>query len=152
MRATCICYKVIKAESIEEGRGTKREVTDMFAYEGGTTARRGTYWNLSNGMREVLERDGMLPGTKETKYLKAAPIVMVVLGPVVGFFYVLTLPVIGMAMIVTLLARRVGEWVAGAIGTTAAFGWRPVEAYLMSRKKKAEHHDDSGQGDPQADK
>lgn len=122
----------------------------MFAYEGGTTARRGTYWNLSNGMREVLERDGMLPGTKETTYLKAPPIVMVVLGPVIGLLYVLTLPLIGFAMIVTLLAERVGEWVAAAIGTTAAFGWRPVEAYLMSRKKKAERGNESGKDDQQA--
>ncbi len=122
----------------------------MFAYQGGTTARRGTYWNLSNGMREVLERDGMLPGTKETKYLKASPIAMVVLGPVIGFFYVLTLPFIGMAMILTVLARRVGEWVVAAVGTTAAFGWRPVEAYLMSRKKKAERREDAGKGDTQA--
>lgn len=123
----------------------------MFAYQGGTTARRGTYWNLGNGMRQVLERDGMLPGTKETTYLKAPPIVMVVLGPILGFLYVLALPLIGFAMILTLLAKRVGEWVAGAIGTTAAFGWRPVEAYLMSRKRKAERDKESG-GNPQAGK
>jgi hypothetical protein len=124
----------------------------MFAYPGGTTARRGTYWNLSNGMREVLERDGMLPGTKETTYLKAPPIAMVVLGPVIGFFYVLILPLIGMGMVVTLVAKRVGEWLAAAVGTTAAFGWRPVEAYLMSRKKKAGRGKVSDEDKPQAGK
>jgi hypothetical protein len=103
-------------------------------------------------MRQVLERDGMLPGTNETTYLKAPPIVMVVLGPVMGFLYVLTLPLIGFAMIVTLLAKRVGEWVAEAIGATAAFGWRPVEAYLMSRKKKAAGRKGPAEGNPQAGK
>lgn len=114
----------------------------MLAYQGGTAVRRGTYWNLSNGMREVLESDGMLPGKPATRYLKAPPIVMVLIGPVIGFFYVLILPFIGMAMILTILARRVGELLFGALGTTAAFGWRPVEAYLMSRRKKKAKRDD----------
>jgi hypothetical protein len=122
----------------------------MLAYESGMTVGRGTYWNLSNGMREVLKSDGMLPGTKGTKYLKAPAIVMVLMGPVIGFFYVLVLPFIGMAMILTLLASRIGEMLFGALGTTAAFGWRPVEAYLRSRKKKAKRDDQPGKEEPKA--
>ena len=122
----------------------------MLAYEGGTTVRRGTYWNLSNGMREVLDRDGMLPGPRKTKYLRAPPIAMVLLGPVIGLFYVLILPFIGMAMILTLVARRAGELLIGALGTTAAFGWRPVEAYLMSRKRKAKRAEPSAKDEPKA--
>ena len=122
----------------------------MLAYQGGTAVRRGTYWNLSNGMREVLEREGTLPGNKANRYLKAPPIVMVLMGPVIGFFYVLVLPFIGMAMILTILARRLGEMLFGALGTTAAFGWRPVEAYLMSRRKKAKRDDDPGKDEPKA--
>jgi hypothetical protein len=102
-------------------------------------------------MREVLESDGMLPGKPATRYLKAPPIAMVLIGPVIGFFYVLILPFIGMAMILTILARRVGELLFGALGTTAAFGWRPVEAYLMSRrKKKAKRDDHPDKEDPKA--
>lgn len=122
----------------------------MLAYEGGTSVRRGTYWNLSNGMREVLERDGKLPGASETRYLKAPAIVMVLMGPVIGFFYVLILPFIGMAMILTLLASRIGELLLGALGTTASFGWRPVEAYLLSRKKKAKRNDHHDSEEPKA--
>jgi hypothetical protein len=75
---------------------------------------------------------------------------MVLMGPVIGFFYVLVLPFIGMAMILTILARRIGEMLFGALGTTAAFGWRPVEAYLMSRRKKAKRDDDPGRDEPKA--
>lgn len=114
----------------------------MLAYQGGMAVRRGTYWNLSNGMREVLERDGTLPGSHGTRYFRAPPVVMVLMGPVIGFFYVLLLPFVGMAMILTILARRLGELLFGALGTTAAFGWRPVEAYLMSRRKKKAKRDD----------
>jgi hypothetical protein len=62
---------------------------------------------------------------------------MVLLGPVVGFFYVLILPFIGMAMILTVVARQVAHMLADFVGTTAAFGWRPVEAYLMAHRRKA---------------
>jgi len=122
----------------------------MLAYQGGTAVGRGTYWNLSNGVREVLDREGTLPGHQGTRYLKAPPIVMVLMGPVIGFFYVLILPFIGMAMILTILARRVGELLFGALGTTVAFGWRPVEAYLMSRRKKAKRDDRQGKEDSAA--
>jgi len=62
---------------------------------------------------------------------------MVMMGPVLGFFYVLILPFIGMAMILTVVARQIGHMLSDAFGATAAFGWRPVEAYLMSHRKPA---------------
>lgn len=122
----------------------------MLKYKGGTTVKKGTYWNLGNGERAVLGSEGVLPGNSGSSYLKAPPIVMVMMGPVLGFFYVLILPFIGMAMILTILARRVGELLFGALGTTVAFGWRPVEAYLMSRRKKAKRDDRQGKEDSAA--
>jgi hypothetical protein len=109
----------------------------MFRYTGGTTVTKGTYWNLGNGERAVLGSEGILPGNSRSTYLKAPAIVMVLMGPVLGFFYVLILPFIGMAMILAVLARQVGHMLSDAFGATAAFGWRPVEAYLMSHRKKA---------------
>jgi hypothetical protein len=109
----------------------------MFRYTGGTTVTKGTYWNLGNGERAVLGSEGILPGNSRSTYLKAPAIVMVLMGPIVGFFYVLILPFIGMAMILTVLARQIGHMLSDVFGATAAFGWRPVEAYLMSHKKKA---------------
>lgn len=109
----------------------------MWRYRGGTTVKKGTYWNLGNGEREVLGSEGTLPGNDRSTYLKAPAIVMVLLGPVVGFFYVLVLPFIGMAMILTVVARQVAHMLAEFVGMTAAFGWRPVEAYLMAHRRKA---------------
>jgi len=109
----------------------------MLKYKGGTTVKKGTYWNLGNGERAVLGSEGVLPGNSGSSYLKAPPIVMVMMGPVLGFFYVLILPFIGMAMILTVVARQIGHMLSDAFGATAAFGWRPVEAYLMSHRKPA---------------
>ncbi len=109
----------------------------MWRYKGGTTVKKGTYWNLGNGEREVLGSEGILPGNSRSTYLKAPAIVMVLMGPVVGFFYVLILPFIGMAMVLTVVARQVAHMLADFVGTTAAFGWRPVEAYLIAHRKAA---------------
>jgi hypothetical protein len=109
----------------------------MWKYRGGTTVKKGTYWNLGNGEREVLGSEGILPGNSRSTYLRAPAIVMVLMGPIVGFFYVLVLPFIGMAMVLTVAARQVAHMLREFVGMTAAFGWRPVEAYLMAHKKKA---------------
>jgi hypothetical protein len=111
----------------------------MLRYPGGTTVTKGTYWNLGNGERAVLGSEGVLPGNSRSTYLKAPAIVMVLMGPILGFFYVLILPFIGVAMILTVVARQVAHMLSEFVGMTAAFGWRPVEAYLMSHKKKAKH-------------
>ena len=109
----------------------------MLKYAGGTTVTKGTYWNLGNGERAVLGSEGVLPGNARSTYLKAPAIVMVLMGPILGFFYVLILPFIGMAMIITVVARQVAHMLSDFVGMTASFGWRPVEAYLLSHKKKA---------------
>ena len=109
----------------------------MLKYTGGTTVKKGTYWNLGNGERAVLGVEGVLPGNSRSTYLKAPAIVMVVMGPILGFFYVLVLPFIGMAMILSVLARQLAHMLSDFVGMTAGFGWRPVEAYLMAHRKKA---------------
>jgi hypothetical protein len=127
---------------LEALRGLKER--GMFQHRGGTVVGRGTYWNLKNGEREVVKCDTTLPGNAHTRYLKAPTLFMVLMGPVIGFFYVLILPFVGLAMLVT---SQISQMLYEAFGRTAAFGWRPVEAYLMSRKnKKAARRDEQARG------
>lgn len=115
----------------------------MFQHKGGTVVGRGTYWNLKNGDCEVVKCDTTLPGNAHTRYLKAPTLFMVLMGPVIGLFYVLILPFIGLAMVLMLVSNQISQMLYEAFGRTAAFGWRPVEAYLMSRKnKKAARQDE----------
>ena len=108
----------------------------MFQHKGGTLVAKGTYWNLYNGDKEVMKSEGTLPGDEQTNYLKAPAIVVVLMGPVVGLFYVVLLPFIGLAMILMLVTQQLSNALFEVFGRTAAFGWRPVEAYLLSRRKK----------------
>jgi len=126
----------------------------MFQHKGGTVVGRGTYWNLVSGECEDLKCEGTLPGNAHTRYLKAPTLLMVLMGPVIGFLYVLILPFIGLAMILMLVSSQISQMLFDVFGRTAAFGWRPVEAYLMSRKNKktARHDEKAREPDPEADK
>lgn len=117
----------------------------MFHCRGGMVVGPGTYWNLANGERQILKSDGSLPGTRHTQYLKIPSIVFVLLGPVIGLFYVIFLPFIGLAMVAMLVTNQLANMLANAFGTTAAFGWRPVEAYLMSRRTRKKARRDAEQ-------
>jgi len=59
-----------------------------------------------------------------------------VLGPVVGLVYVICLPFMAIATIITLLAGKVMGGVLGLLWNLASFGWRPSEAYLSGKKRK----------------
>lgn len=63
------------------------------------------------------------------------PGLTLILGPVVGFAYVIFLPFIGLAMVVIFTARRILGSLFSLVKTIAAFGWRPMEAYLSGKKK-----------------
>lgn len=59
--------------------------------------------------------------------------------PFIGLFYVVTLPFVFFAALSTEaagLAAYGARKVLGTAGKTAAFGWRPTEAYLAGRKDK----------------
>jgi len=108
----------------------------MLKYKGGHKVGKGTYWNLSDGRREDVMGEGTLPGDEKSTYLKVPSIVMLLLGPVLGLLYVLTLPFVGIAMVVMLLIGKANVMLLQVFGRTVSFGWRPVESYLSGKKRK----------------
>ena len=105
-------------------------------YKGGATVQRGTYWNISNGERLNVDREMTLPGNAKATYLKGHPIVILLAAPVLGLVYAVFLPFIGIASVITMLARKLFGGLAHEAAKAATFGWRPVEAYLGGRKQK----------------
>lgn len=63
------------------------------------------------------------------------PGLSLILGPLIGFAYVVFLPFIGLAMVTVLTLRKAGTALFSLLRTVATFGWRPLEAYLAGRKK-----------------
>jgi len=105
--------------------------------KGGQKAVAGTYWNMADGSRIDMDGEGTLPGGQKDRYIKAPSAAVLAAGPVLGLIFAVFLPFIGIAMAATLLVRKVGEGLVEASAASVSFAWRPVEAYLTGRKRKA---------------
>ena len=106
--------------------------------KGGHTVKAGTYWNLANGNRVRMEQEGALPGSGQTRYIKAPVVVMLMAAPVIGLVFAVFLPFIGIAMTLSLVGKKLVESATSAAAGSMSFGWRPIEAYLAGKKRKKE--------------
>jgi hypothetical protein len=107
----------------------------MLNYKAGQRVGKGTYWDLSKGQRIDVEQETVLGGDASSTYYRIPASIMLLAGPVIGLFYVIVLPFIGIATIASLATGRVVSGVLGLIGKSLSFGWRPREAYLSGKKK-----------------
>jgi len=107
----------------------------MLSYKTGNRVGKGTYWDLSNGQRIDVEQEAILSGEASATYFRIPASMMLLAGPVIGLFYVLTLPFIGIATLATLATGKVVNGVLSLLGKSLSFGWRPREAYLSGKKK-----------------
>lgn len=106
--------------------------------KGGHTAQAGTYWNVVNGNRVDLEREGTLPGDGGTRYIKAPAAAILAAAPALGLIYAVFLPFIGIVMALTLIGKKLMNALSNVTAGSVSFGWRPVEAYLAGAKRKKE--------------
>ena len=99
---------------------------------------------------------GHLPGHGKDVFLRAHPLVVLLLAPFTGLLFAVFLPFIGFAMALQLLGRKLVGGLLQGFWNASAFGWRPSEAYLLGRKpedpmKDEESGDPSGDTGPPAD-
>jgi hypothetical protein len=106
----------------------------MLKFNGGEKAGKGTYWNLHNGERVDISVEGILPGNGQASFYRMPATAIIVVAPVLGLVYAAFLPFIGIAMLVKLLAQKIGGGVLETIQGSASFGWRPGESYLAGRR------------------
>ena len=119
-------------------------------YNAGEMAGRGTYLDPVTGRRTDLDSDGLLPGEDGMRFLKLPAGGMLPVAFVVGMLYVLLLPFIGIATLMSIYiiplfgvasgvlvvsGRAVGAFLE-VVGRSVSFGWRPSSAYLAGRRKK----------------
>ena len=62
----------------------------------------------------------------------------IVAAPFIGLAYIVMLPVGFFVALAAAIVNLAAKGVASIAGKSVAFEWRPVEAYLAGRKKKAE--------------
>ncbi|MGE5445918.1 MAG: hypothetical protein ACM3SR_15225 [Ignavibacteriales bacterium] len=106
----------------------------MKRYYGGEVVKRGTYLSLKRKDLVTIEEEGeLLLCEGNDSYIKIQPLVMIVVGPLMGLIYVIFLPFLSFAMIFWVVvnkawlgARRFGE----GLLEVAASNRRPNVAYF----------------------
>lgn len=108
----------------------------MFKYKGSERVGKGTYWNLLSGRRTDVSDKGILPGDKKSTFIRVPSGLMLIVGPILGLLYVIFLPFVAIAIMVTLLVKKMAEGIFHLARNFVSFGWRPTEAYLGGKKKE----------------
>lgn len=97
------------------------------SYNGIDIIRRGDFWNLFAG-------EWVLYGRRVFNYEIFPRPLFIIIGPLIGFVYALTLPIIGIAIMIALTTSKI-IWKTGEIIlTTASLSWRPAEVCLSGRR------------------
>ena len=76
----------------------------------GDKAKAGFYFNLKTWEMDLHRTDGALPGGNEDRYLRIPTVALLVLGPVMGFLFVIFLPFIGFALFAREIGHRAASW------------------------------------------
>ena len=88
----------------------------MTTRKAGEAAKVGFYFNTRTWEIDLHRKDGgALPGREGDRCIRIPAVALLVLGPVMGFFFVIFLPFIGFALV----ARELGHKAAGWIRRTA---------------------------------
>lgn len=75
-------------------------------------AKGGFYWNLKTWEVTLVRRDGeALPGAADERYVRIPTAALVIVGPMMGFLFVVFLPLIGFALTFRELYRKAAGWV-----------------------------------------
>jgi len=109
----------------------------MLRHNGGERVGKGTYWNLTNGERIDIMDEGTLPGDRKRTFYRMPASAIIVAAPALGLLYAAFLPFIGIAMLLKLVARKIGGGVMETVQSSVSFAWRPSESYLSGRKNRA---------------
>ncbi len=122
-------------------------------YAAGESARRGTYLDLLSGQRLDIKSDAVLPGIGGKRFMRVSPLGMVLGALVLGSLYVIILPFIGVATLISLYiiplfglttgvmvvgGKALGAFL-GLVGRSISFGWRPMSANLAHKRRKRIH-------------
>jgi hypothetical protein len=88
----------------------------MTTRKAGEAAKVGFYFNTKTWEMDLHRKDGAaLPGGETDRYVRVPALALLFCGPIMGFFFVVFLPLIGFA----LLARELGHRAAASFGRKA---------------------------------
>jgi hypothetical protein len=78
-------------------------------HSGGQAVRRGSYWNPASGEWVTFGEEGGVLPLGPGRYVRMAPVLMLLLGPILGLLYWLLLPGVFFAVLVQFVAAKAGR-------------------------------------------
>lgn len=79
----------------------------MFRFHGGQPVEKGTYWNLSSGEKIDAGANTVLPGVRDTHYVKLPVFSVFIAGPLVGLLFTCIIPFLFFFVLLTFLPGSV---------------------------------------------
>jgi len=114
----------------------------MATYAGGTAVKRGYYIDGRSFEFTNIQKDGgTLPPGAERRWLRVPTLLVIAVAPALGGLFVMTLPFVGIGVVVYEIAKRLAPGAkAGAreIAATVTPAWVPGEAHLAGTPAKGE--------------
>lgn len=89
-------------------------------YQAGERAAPGKYWNLYSGDYVIFSEGGGILPAAEGEYVRAHPLLILAVGPLIGLGYLLFLPIAVPVLLAQFAARRMRRVAAslrGAVGS-----------------------------------
>jgi hypothetical protein len=117
----------------------------MTTYSGNQQVQSGYYFSTRTlGVEVIGDQGGRLPGDTTTRYVAVPFPALLAIAPVVGLGFVLSLPLVGFALVGYAMVRRVTGHVserAGAFAATVAPPQATGAAYLGGREGEKKNED-----------
>lgn len=83
------------------------------ALKGGSTTKGGLYWKKSEWEIVPVEgKEGALPGTGDNEYIRIPGTLFAPLALILGLAFYLFLPLIGFAMVFSVVGKKIWSWIA----------------------------------------
>lgn len=113
----------------------------MRRYRGGHRVGSGSYWSARELCVVGMDNGAILPGARDSVYYRIPLLLVIPLGAMLGGVYVIFLPLVSIVTAVSVVGKRLFGSVLFHARRSAAFGWRPTEAYLAGRNGKGEQEE-----------
>jgi len=114
----------------------------MKSYRGSEKSPKGVYMNVSKfEFVQVGDLSPVLPGDRDTKYLKVPPVMAMVTGPFAGLAFIVFLPFVGIIGVIGFIGYKLWHGLVGLERRTVSlvsFSWQPGRASFSPRSRTPE--------------
>ncbi len=104
----------------------------MVQHKGGDAVAKGCYWDINNGTQVDVHDKALLPRGRNLAYLRLSPHLVAMASFIAAPVYVISLPIVILAVIAGAAARNIFVTMLGAIPSVP---WRQPQDYWLNEEE-----------------